>query len=92
MHSHAELKEMKVRERQKKEREKVNAVKRKLQFEQSQREEEEKKNEKEHKIEREGRKQTTPRKCQVEVVSLFSSDKEPAAKKGRIYLFIYTYL
>ena len=101
MHSNDELKEMEARERQKKEKEKVNAVKRKFQFEQSQREEEEKKKEKEHKTEREGskrkakeRKQTTPRKHQVEVVSLFSSDEEPAAKKGRnidLYLFMNIY-
>ena len=90
---------MEARERQKKEKDKVDAVKRKLQFEQSQREEEEKKKEKEHKTEREGskrkakeRKQTTPRKCQVEVVSLFSFNKEPSATKGRIYIFIYEYI
>ena len=99
MHSNDELKEMEARERQKKEKEKVNAVKRKLQYEQSQREQKEKKKEKEHKTEREGnkrkakeRKQTTPRKCQVEVVSLFSSNEQPAAKKGRIYIFIYEYI
>ena len=34
MHSNDELKEMEARERQKKEKEKVDAVKRKLQFEQ----------------------------------------------------------
>ena len=99
MHLNDELKEMQARERLKKEKDEVDAVKRKLQFEQSQREEEEKKKEKEHKNEREGskrkakeRKQTTPRKCQAEVVSLFSSYEEPAAKKGRIYIYIYIYI
>ena len=99
MHSNDELKEMEARERQKKKKEKVDAVKRKLQFGQSQRGEEEKKKEKEHKTEREGskrkakeRKQITPSKCQVDVVSLFSSNEEPAAKKGRIYIFIYEYI
>ena len=99
MHSDDELKEMEARERQKKEKEKVDAVKRKLQFEQSQREEEQKKKEKEHKIEREGskrkakeRKQKKPRKHQVEVVSLFSSDEEPAAKKGIYIGYIYIYI
>ena len=45
MHSNDELKEMEARERQKEEKDKVDVVKRKLQFEQSQREEEEKKKE-----------------------------------------------
>ena len=88
MHSCTELVEMEAREKQQKEKEKVDAVKRKLQFEQTQREEVKKKKEKEQKKEREARKQTTPRKHNVEVVSLFSSDDEPAVKKGRIYIYV----
>ena len=60
MHSTKELAKMKRKEKQAKEQEKVNAIKRRLQFEEKETKEEEKKNNTEVQREKESRKQKTP--------------------------------
>ena len=90
MHSRKELKEMERREKWEKEKEKVDAVKRRLAFEEKERKEEEKKKEEQRQKEKESRKQKTPtKKRNVDVVSLFSSDDEPPVKKGKIHIYMY---
>ena len=97
MHSTKEMAKMERREKQTKEQEKVDAVKRRLQFEEKERREEEKKKNEEMQKDKKLRKQKTPaKKRNVEVVSPFSSDEEPPVKKGKIhrhqYIYIYIYI
>ena len=90
MHSTKELAKMERKEKQAKEQEKVNAVKRRLQFEEKERKEEEEKKNEEMQKEKELRKQKTPvKKRNVKVVSLFSSDEELPVKKGKIEIHIH---
>ena len=94
MHSRKELAEMKKWEKQEKARKKVEDVKRKLIFEKEEKEKEEKKKEEQRRQEKQKmrdeaekkRKQKTPTKRPwMEEITLFSSDDEIPAKRGRLF-------